>query len=65
MAIAAVEDYRRPMDIPVAGVDPSPGALDLPQMEHRETCSRCDRPAVDTRRDCGSPVCENCLTQTR
>jgi len=29
MAIAAVEDYRRPMDIPVAGVDPSPGALDL------------------------------------
>jgi len=58
MAIAAVEGNRSPVDIPVAGVDPSPGALDLPDME--QPCSRRRRPAVDRCPECGSPLCGDC-----
>jgi hypothetical protein len=60
MAVRAVEDDRSPLDIPVAGVDPSPGALDLPEME--QPCSRCGRPAEDTCPECGSPLCEDCVS---
>ena len=59
MAVRAVEDDRSPLDMPVTGVDPSPGALDLPEME--QPCSRCGRPAVDTCPECGSPLCEDCV----
>ena len=58
MAVRAVEDDPRPLDMPVDGVDPSPGALDLPEMEQR--CSRCGGPSVDTCPECGSPLCEDC-----
>ena len=58
MAVAALEDSRRPIDLSITGVDPSPGALDLPEMEQQ--CSRCSRPAVDTCPECGSPLCDDC-----
>src|ERR1039458_7098404 len=60
MAVRAVEDDRSPFDMPVTGVDPSPGALDLPEME--QPCSRCFRPAEDTCPECGQPVCEDCVS---
>ena len=59
MAIRAVEENRRSMDLPVTGVDPAPGALDLPEME--QPCSRCGRPAVHRCIECGSPLCGDCL----
>lgn len=58
MAVAAIENDRRPVDILVTGVDPSPGALDLPDIQQR--CSR-RRPAVDRCPQCGSPLCEDCI----
>ncbi len=58
MAIAAVENERRPVDIPVADVDPSPGALDLPEMEQMYSHRR-RRSAVDRCPECGSPLCED------
>lgn len=60
MAIAAIENERRPVDMPVAGVDPSPGALDLPEME--QPCSR-RRPEVDRCPECGSPLCGDCVAE--
>jgi hypothetical protein len=58
MAVRAVEDDRV-IDIPVTGVDPSPGALDLPEME--QPCSRCGGPAMGRCPTCGSPACEDCV----
>jgi hypothetical protein len=58
MAVRAVEDNRRSIDLPVTGVDPAPGALDLPETE--QPCSRCGRPAVDRCPECGSPLCGDC-----
>lgn len=59
LAVAAVENDGSVMDLPVEGFDPSPTALDLPEME--QPCSRCGRPAVDPCPECGSPLCEYCL----
>jgi hypothetical protein len=59
MAVAAVENNRRVTDMPVAGVDPAPGALDLPEVE--QPCSRCGRPAVGRCPECGCPLCGDCL----
>jgi len=56
MAVAAIEGSRRPVDLLVGRVNPSPGALDLPEQEHQETCSRCGRPALDTCPECGNPI---------
>jgi len=61
LAIAAVEGQPNAMDMPMAGFDPSPGALDLPDKEHRQVCSRCGRPAVDRCPECGSPLCDDCV----
>jgi len=60
MAVRAVEDSRRSIGLPVAGVDPSPGALDLPVEHTAVRCSRCRRPAVERCPECGSPLCEGC-----
>jgi hypothetical protein len=43
---AAVEDDRRPVDLP----------------EPEERCCHCRRPAVDRCSQCGSPLCEDCVT---
>jgi hypothetical protein len=59
LAVAAVEHDGSVLDLPAEGFDPSPGALDLPEME--QPCPRCARPAVDTCPECGSPVCGHCL----
>jgi hypothetical protein len=61
LAVLAVQGSPSVMDLPMTGFDPSPGALDLPERQHRETCSRCDRPAVDRCPECGSPLCEDCI----
>jgi hypothetical protein len=55
IAISTTEDDRRPVDIPVAGVDPWPGALDLSETER--PCSHRRRPAVDRCPACGSRLC--------
>jgi hypothetical protein len=61
LAIAALDGNPNPLDADMSEVDPDPTGLDLPYEEHRETCSRCDRPAVDQCPQCGSPLCEECL----
>ena len=60
LAVAAVNDSGRPLDIDAGDVDTSPTALDLPKQKRRATCSRCGRPAVDRCPQCGSPLCERC-----
>jgi hypothetical protein len=62
MAVAAVEDSPRPspLDMDLRGIDPSPGALDLPVRGRPERCSRCGRPAVERCPECGSPLCDDC-----
>ena len=59
MAVRAVEENRRSTDLPVTGVDPAPGALDLP--ETGQPCSRCGRPAAHRCIECGCPLCGDCL----
>jgi rubrerythrin len=59
MAIRAVEDSGRSVELQVRGVDPAPGALDLPETE--QTCSRCGRPAVGWCPECGCPLCGDCV----
>jgi hypothetical protein len=61
MAVAAVEHDGSVMDLPVEGFDPSPTALDLPEQEGGQPCSRCGSPAWDTCPTCGSPACEDCV----
>ena len=61
LAIAAVEGQPNAMDMDMAGIDPSPGALDLPEQEQLGVCSRCGRRAVGRCPECGSPVCCRCL----
>ncbi len=61
LAVLAVQGGPSVMDLPMTGFDPSPGALDLPEREDGEKCSRCDHPAVDTCPECGSPLCEDCV----
>lgn len=63
LAVLAVHGSPSVMDLPMADFDPSPGALDLPEREHRDTCSRCKRPAVDRCPECGSLLCEDCVTE--
>lgn len=60
MAVMAVEHDGSVMDLPVEGFDPSPTALDLPEKEDGQPCSRCSRPAEDTCSECGSPLCADC-----
>ena len=62
LAIAAVEGQPNVMDMPMAGFDPSPGALDLPLKDQAVRCSRCGRPAVGRCSECGSPLCDDCAT---
>jgi hypothetical protein len=59
LAVAAVEGSPSVMDMPMAGFDPSPTSLDLPEKEHRGMCSRCGRPAVGRCPECGSPLCDD------
>jgi len=61
MAVLAVQGSPGVMDMPMTGFDPSPGALDLPDKEHRQVCSRCGRPAVGRCPECGSPLCDDCV----
>ena len=61
LAVAAVEHDGGVLDLPVEGFDPSPTALDLPEKEDGQPCSRCSRPAVDTCPECGSPLCGHCV----
>ena len=60
LAVAAVEHDGSVMDLPVEGFDPSPTALDLPEQEDGQPCSRCGSPAVDRCPECGSPLCDDC-----
>jgi hypothetical protein len=61
LAIAAVEGRPRPLDdADLNKVNPDRTSLDLPEEEHQETCSRCDRPAAERCPECGSPLCEGC-----
>jgi hypothetical protein len=55
MAVRAVENSSRSVDLQVTGVDPAPGALDLPDVA--QPCSSCGRPAVDRCGQCGSTPC--------
>jgi hypothetical protein len=61
LAVAAVEGNPSVMDMPMTGFNHSPGALDLPDNEHRQVCSRCGRPAVDRCPGCGCPLCSECV----
>lgn len=61
MAVLAVQGNPSVMDTPMGGIDPSPGALDLPDKVHRPVCSRCGRPAVDRCPECGCPLCDDCV----
>jgi hypothetical protein len=62
LAIAAVEGRPSPLDdADLAKVNPNRTSLDLPDEGHRETCSRCGRPAVDRCPQCGCPLCEDCV----
>jgi hypothetical protein len=61
MAVAAVTGDSNVRDMPTAGFDPLPTALDLPHKEHRKMCSRCARPAVDRCPECGCPLCDDCV----
>jgi rubrerythrin len=62
LAIAAVEGRPSPLDdAELTEVNPDRTSLDLPEEEHRETCSRCGRPAVDKCSECGCPLCGDCL----
>jgi hypothetical protein len=61
LAVAAVQGNPSVMDLPMAGFDPSPGALDLAENEVRERCSRCGRPAEDRCPECGCSLCKRCL----
>jgi hypothetical protein len=58
MAVAAVEGNRKCLDMPVAGVDVSPSALDLPEELLR--CRRCALPTVETCPTCGFALCDDC-----
>jgi len=46
LAVAAVTSDSDIMDMPMGGFDPSPTALDLPEQEGGQPCSRCGRPAA-------------------
>jgi len=64
LAVAAVvEGNPNPLDEDMSAVNPDRTSLDLPEVEHRETCSRCGRPAVDTCPECGSPLCGDCAAR--
>jgi len=63
LAIAALDGNPNPLDQDMSEVDPAPTSLDLPYDDSQEACSRCDRPAVDACPACGSPLCEECLSQ--
>jgi hypothetical protein len=63
LAVLAVQGSPSVMDLPMTGFDPSPGALDLPEREHRETCSRCGGPAVEYCQECGSTICGDCAAR--
>jgi len=61
LAVAAVVDGNlNPLDEDMSGVSLDRTSLDLPEEEHRESCSRCGRPAVDRCSECGCPLCGEC-----
>ncbi len=62
LAIVAVENTGRPLDLDAGDPDTSPTALGLRQKAGRESCARCRRHAGDTCPECGSLLCENCVT---
>ena len=59
LAVLAVQGTPSVMDLPMTDFNPSPGALDLTEME--QPCSRCGRPAVEQCPECGSPLCSDCV----
>ena len=61
MAVRAIEESRRSLDINVGDVDSAPTILDLPHGERHELCSRCGHPNEKRCPECGSPLCDECV----
>jgi hypothetical protein len=61
LAVLAVAGDSDVMDMSMLDFDPSPTALDLPEQEGGQPCSRCGCPAEDRCPECGSPLCEDCV----
>jgi hypothetical protein len=57
-AVLAVQCSPSAVDMPMAGIDPAPGALDLPEMEQMQTRRL---PATDHCPTCGSLLCADCV----